>query len=349
MRVCTCSRPLASPITWALWVFLLAGAIGQAGATEQEILGGHEGWLDRMGGGIRELGMGNAGTASEEAMPAAYWNPAVLPFEKRTAVGLGADVRSLQRNGGYAALQGRVAANLGMGVGLINRGDWQVDVYDEDEHLRGTARPQAIGSWVGLGVKTSRVNAFGAAVQWYSADLDYEDGTGNVNVIGVVNLGWYRRFGERLRAAVVVRNLGLNSDLSARIDQTTVTGEEDASGFDHTSTDFFPKTLVLAGQYTLTAWNRKWDLGLEALDYQLKDGLYSLDANFHHQAFRAGVECHVTEALGARGGFDGGNLSLGMGYVFPWGRNRLAFDYALLLERGWLTVNPFAVGLRYHL
>ena len=50
---------------------LLTATVAPVGATENEVLGGHEGWLDRMGGGIRELGMGNTGTASEEAMPAA--------------------------------------------------------------------------------------------------------------------------------------------------------------------------------------------------------------------------------------------------------------------------------------
>lgn len=329
---------------------LLAALIAAtaASATEEEILGGHEGWLDRMGGGIRELAMGNTGTSSEEAMPAAYWNPAILPFNRVPAAGVGADVRSLDRNGGYAAVQGRVAANLGMGLGLLNRGDWEVKAYDRDEKPLGTARPQSIGSYVGLGIKTSRNNALGAALQWYSSDLDLGDGTGNVNVIGIVNLGWFKRWGDRLKTAVVVRNLGLNADLSARFDQTTLTGE-DVGGFDHTSTDFFPKTLIAAGTYTFQAWNRSFDASLELIDYQLKDALYVVDANFHVQAFRAGLECAYTENLDLRGGFDRGNVAVGLGYALPWGKRRLAFDYALVLERGFLTLNPFAMGLRFAL
>jgi len=27
----------------------------------------------------------------------------------------------------------------------------------------------------------------------------------------------------------------------------------------------------------------------------------------------------------------------------------LLFDYAVVMERGWLTLNPYAVGLRYQL
>ncbi len=330
-----------------LAALLAAWAASPARATEREILGGHEGWLDRMGGGIRELAMGNTGTANEDAMPAAYWNPAILPFNRRTAAGVGADIRSLNRNGGFAGIQGRVAANLGMGLALLNRGDWQVYAYDRNESPIDTIRPQSIGSYVGLGLKTSRNNALGAALQWYSTNLD-ADGTGDVNFIGIVNLGWYKRWGERLKTAVVVRNLGLNADLSASFDQTTIAGEG-LDGFDHTSTDFFPKTLVVAGFYSFKAWKRDWDVAVELIDYQLKDALYVVDANFHHQTFRVGGECALTGALDVRAGVDGGNLSLGLGYLLPWGRRQIAFDYALLLERGLLTINPFAVGLRFAL
>jgi hypothetical protein len=178
--------------------------------------------------------------------------------------------------------------------------------------------------------------------------MDIGDGTGNVSVIGIINLGWYKSWSEGFKTAVTVRNLGLNADLSANYDQTTLTGE-DISGFDHTSTDFLPKTLVAAVFYSRTLWNRNWDFAVEVMDYQLKDALYVVDANFHAQGLRAGVECALAEGFDVRGGFDRGNLSVGLGYVLPWGKKRLAFDYALLLERGFLTVNPFAMGLRFAL
>ena len=320
-----------------------------ATASEEEMLGGHEGWLDRMGGGIKELGMGNAGTAAEDAMPAAYWNPAILAFGREPTVGLGADIRSLSRNGGYVSLQGRVAGNMGLGVGLLNRGDFDVPINDADEKHIWTARPQSIGSYLGVGLKTSRSNAFGAAVQWYSSNLDLGDevNTGTINVIGIFNLGWYKRWGA-LRTAVVVRNLGINPDLSANFDQTTSSGDE-TGGFERTATDFFPKTLVLAGYYTARAWQHDWDLALELLDYQLKPEVLVTDANFHHQGLRAGVDWHYHQDLDVRGGFDRGNLSLGLGYVLTWGKRKLLFDYALVLEKGLLTVNPYAVGLRFKL
>jgi hypothetical protein len=278
-------------------------------------------------------------------MPAAFWNPAILPFNRQPMAGVGADVRSLQRNGGYAGFQGRVAANMGFGLGLLNRGDYDVPAYDRDEKPMGTARPQALGSYLGLGFKTSRNNALGAAVQWYSYNLDLGGGTGDVNVIGIFNLGWFKRWGNDLKTAVTVRNLGLNQDLSADFDQTTLTNE-DAQGFERTASDFMPKTLVAAAFYTSHAWGRTVDLAAEVLDYQLKRDLYSLDANFHVQALRLGADWHVSDRINARLGMDQGNLTAGFGYALPWGRRRLLFDYALVAERGLLTINPFAVGFR---
>ena len=330
------------PLAAALCLAFAASAHSQ---TSPEILGGHEGWLDRMGGGIRELGMGNTGSANEEAMPAAFWNPAILPFNRETAVGLGADMRTLQRNGGFAGVQGRVAANMGFGVGVLNRGDYDVTAYDQDEKPLGTARPQALGSYLGLGMKTSRSNAFGAAVQWYSFNTDIGGGTGNVNVIGIFNLGWFKRWSSDLKTAVVVRNLGINADLSADFDQTTLSNEN-ADGFERTSSDFIPKTLVAAVFYTSHTFGKTVDLAAEALDYQLKRDLYSTDANFHVQTLRLGADWHVSDIINARLGMDQGNLSAGFGYAFLWGRRRLAFDYAVVAERGFLTINPFAVGFR---
>jgi hypothetical protein len=338
------------PLLIVLGLLAAAVAVSPADATENEVLGGHEGWLDRMGGGIRELGMGNTGTASEEAMPAAYWNPAILPFNRATSVGLGADIRSLSRNGGFAGLQGRLAANLGAGVGILNRGDYNVPIYDADEKpIEGyeTAMPQAIGSYLGMGVKTSRSNSFGAAVQWYSFNTGL-DGTGDVNVIGIFNLGWYKRWTQNLKTGAVVRNLGINKDLSADFDQTTLTSE-DAQGFERTASDFMPKTLVAAVFYTTTGWGKIYDLSFELMDFQLKRDLYALDANFHAQDFRFGVDCHLSENMNVRGGFDRGNVTAGFGYGMPWGRHKLIFDYAIVAERGFLTINPFAAGFRFTL
>ncbi len=334
------------PLSAVLLMGVFCAGAWTAQATEREVLGGHEGWLDRMGGGIRELGMGNTGTASEESNPAAYWNPAVLPFNRQTTVGLGADIRSLDRNGGFASIQGRVAGNMGMGLGLLNRGDFNVQAYSADEKPIGVARPQAIESYLGIGLKTSRSNSFGVSVQGYSSNMDLDGSTGNVNIIGIFNLGWYKRWGNALKTGVVVRNLGISKRLSAEFDQTTLVAE-DASGFDHTSKDFFPKTLVGAVFYTTKAGSKTVDMAFELMDFQMKNEIYSSDANFHTQDFRLGFDVHWTESMNLRAGVDRGNLSFGFGYDLPWGKRQIKFDYALLIEKGYLTVNPYAVGLRY--
>src|SRR5690606_5796267 len=172
-------------------------------SAEKEMLGGHEGWLDRMGAGVRELGRGNTGTALADAAPAAYWNPALLPFFRKTMVAGGAEIRSLDRNGGFLSMQGPVANNLGLGVGLVNRGDYNVTAYDANEMPIGSARPQAWATYFGAGVRTSRRNAFGATLQVYASTLDVGEGIGDVDFVGGVNLGWYRRLSDSLSVAVV--------------------------------------------------------------------------------------------------------------------------------------------------
>ncbi len=324
---------------------LVLAVVGESRATAREILGGHEGWLDRMGAGIREAGMGNAASAVEDAAPAAYWNPALLPFGRVPVAGFGADVRALQRNGGFVSIQGRAASNLGMGIGLVNRGDYSVPAYDRNEEFIGTARPQAVASFIGVGIKTSRRNSVGAAIQWYSSNLDIDGSTGNINQIGIVNLGWYRTWTPAFRTGVVVRNLGLNQNLSADFDQITLS-EDIGDGFQHSGNDFFPKTFVASVHYLRELRGKPWTFAFELLNYQLKDELFVIDRNFHHVDVRAGIENRVFEPLWLRAGYDKGNTSLGFTYAYKWGKRPISFDYAVILEKGFLHINPYALGVR---
>jgi hypothetical protein len=317
-----------------------------APAAEKEILGGHEGWLDRMGAGVRELGRGNTGTALADAAPAAFWNPALLPFYRKTYAAMGAEVRSLDRNGGFLSLQGPVANNLGLGVGFVNRGDYNVPAYDENEEYLGTARPQSYATYFGAGMRTSRRNAFGATLLVYASTLDVGDGIGDVDFVGGVNLGWYRRLTDSLSVAVVIRNLGLNGRLSADFEQT-VTGEDIGFGYASTANDFFPKTLVVAAEWRKRLWERNWAFAAEVMDYQLKNYLFAPNPADHAQALRLGVECEVAERTYFRTGLDRLNPTFGLGYTYRWSRARLiTFDYALVLERGVTTFNPYAVGVK---
>lgn len=317
-------------------------------ATSEEVLGAHEGWLDRMGAGIRELGRGNTGTLLEDGSAASYWNPALLGMARRTQVGFGAETRAAERIGGFASIQGRAAGQLGLGLSVVHRGDYEVQAYDADERDIGIARPQSIASFIGLGLRTSRQQGFGVSVGWYSQYLDVGEGVGDVNVIGFVNLGWYRRLGDKIRLGAVVRNLGLSSNLNASFEQVTL-GDETVGGFERTSEDFWPKTLVLAGSYHDSLAGRPYEIAVEVLDYQLKPVLYALDANFHAQRLRLGAEYEAWPGLDVRVGSDGLNLSAGFGYTFMWRKRPLRFDYALTIERHVFTINPLAVSLRYEI
>jgi hypothetical protein len=334
-----------------------------------EILGGHEGWLDRMGAGVRELGRGNTGTALEGASPAAFWNPALLPFIRKTEVSVGADIRSQDRNGGFVSLQGRVASNLGLGAGLVNRGDYNVQAYDENENDIGYARPQAYATYFGMGMRTSRRNALGVSLLVYSSSLELQDGVGEVDFVGGINLGWYRRydslnaanlvpaswtgirrvadfFSGSFSSAVVVRNLGLNPRLAAEFEQS-VAGEDGPFGFGSTAGDFFPKTLVVAGEWRKNVWNRPFTLSGEVMDYQLKKDFFTADPASHKQAARVGLECEVAERTYLRAGMDRLNPTIGLGYGYRMSRRQvIQFDYALTMERGIMTFNPYAFGIK---
>ncbi len=336
-------RMLSLPV-----VGLILFTAGLVQATSPEVLGAHEGWLDRMGAGMRELGRGNTGTLLEDGSAAAYWNPALIGLARRTQIGAGAEMRSAERVGGFASIQGRASGSLGLGLAIVHRGDLGFTAYDANEREIGSAAPQAIASYLGLGLRTSRNQGFGFSVGWYSQYLDVGEGIGDVNIIGIVNLGWYRRFGEHVRVGAVIRNLGFDSDLNAGFDQVTL-GDETVSGFERTGQDFWPKTLVVAGTWVDSLLGRPCEASVEVMDYQLKSSLYALDANFHTQRIRFGGEWEAWPDLRVRAGMDGLTLSAGLGYSLKWKRHPLRFDYALSIERNVWTVNPLAVSLRYDL
>ncbi len=363
------ARPYGRVVLLTVAAALLVSV--SAFASDRAVLGGYEGWLDRMGAGVRELGRGNTGTAMQDAAPAAFWNPALLPFHRRPEFAMGGEVRSLDRNGGFLSMQWPATNNLGLGVGVVNRGDYNVRAYDSDEDFLGTARPQAFATYFGMGMRTSRRNAFGAALQVYTSTLDLGDRVGDVDFVGGVNLGWYRRydsfslasivpetwgalhrwagvFSGEFSTAVVVRNLGFNSRMTSEFDQT-VTGEDVGFGFVSTGGDYFPKTVVAAVEWRKTLWERPWTFAAEVMNYQLKDALFTADPAYNRQAMRLGAEWEIAERTHFRAGLDRLNPTFGFGYAYRWSRARIIhFDYALTLERGWMTFNPYAVGVKTH-
>jgi hypothetical protein len=180
----------------------------------------------------------------------------------------------------------------------------------------------------------------------YTSSLDIDGGYGDVDFVGGINLGWYRRLTDSLSVAVVVRNLGINRDLSSDFDQT-VTGEDIGFGFASSGRDFFPKTLVVAGEWRKRLWDRDWAFAAEVMNYQLKRTLFTPNPAFHSQAARLGAECEVAERTFLRAGMDRLNPTFGFGYTYRWSRARLiTLDYALTLERGLATFNPYAAGVK---
>ena len=146
-------------------------------------------------------------------------------------------------------------------------------------------------------------------------------------------------------------NAGTDSEGRPRFamgEHTTVLGDDNGiGGFEGSNEDFFPKTVVVAGEWRKTLFHFPWIFAAEIMDYQLKSSLFTPNPAFHTQAMRVGVECGIAEGTQLRLGSDRGDLSFGFGYAFPWHRRRpVQFDYALLLERGWTTFNPYAVGLK---
>jgi hypothetical protein len=119
------------------------------------------------------------------------------------------------------------------------------------------------------------------------------------------------------------------------------------AGFGSTSGDFFPKTLVVAGEWRKRMWNLPFALSGEVMDYQLKSSLFTPNPAFHAQAARVGLECEVAERTHLRAGLDRLNPTIGLGYGYKVNRRRvIQFDYALTMERGLMTFNPYAFGVK---
>lgn len=329
-----------------LFILLYIATFSISGwAHDPPTLGGMGGTMDRMGVGIAELGAGNTGTARVDGSSAAFWNPALLPFYSKVRVNLGEDVRFLSRNGAYAAWEGRLAPNLGAGLVLHNRGDFNVPVYNENEEKLGIAKPQEIAITLGVGVKTSRYNSFGASMGWYNRQMDL-GGVGNTQFTGIIDFGWYRRFNDRFQSAFVIRNIGLNTELSARYESQSGASID---GFSGSSTDFFPKTAIASVVYTAPWQKDAFTFSFELLDYLLMEEVW--DADIQHNAFgtRLGVDYVWNQWISVRGGWDRGNMSTGASYTYKFGKRKMSVDYAILLERNLTFLNPFAIGLRLEL
>lgn len=320
-------------------------------AEKQATLGGRDGFVERMGAGARELGRGNTGSADTASVPGAYWNPGLLGFRRQLAVAFHGEKRDLDRAGGSFGLESGAGARMGVGLGLLFRGDTDFEVINEDDQSLGSATPYFMMGYVGLGYRLTRQDGLGFSLSFSYDHMGVRslyDDSEELDMVDAyqspisVNLGWYRVWNAQWTSGVVIRNLGINSKLSARWDKN--------SNRLSSSESLRPKVLQVGVGYSATLKGIPVKLWLEALDYQVADTLLVFDPDWHIWKARLGVEVEAIPKGFVRAGFDDGNPSLGLGYRFDvrWNRRRVPLwvDYALVYEQEADLWNPFSFGLR---
>lgn len=329
-------------------VFFLLALLYSASLGAGPSLGGADGFVERMGAGARELGRGNTGSADTASQPAAFWNPALVAASRKPRVGLHAERRSLDRVGGSLGGNFPVGSRMGLGAGLLFRGDANFAVVDEDDRDLGTSRPQFMLGFIAVGWRPDRRSALGLGLVMGYENLDMAKHYSDVKMVDsyqtptAFQLGYQRHLSPRWDLGVVVRNLGVNRNLSARF-STSRSRDNTLPGYQ----GFRPKVLQVGLLHHAKLQGQPLRLYLEVLDYQLADTLAVFDPDWHAWRGRTGIEWEAFPGGCLRTGLDNGNWSLGASYRFRVGKptRPLEVDWALLRERtGQWT--PLSVGMR---
>lgn len=320
-------------------------------AEKQATLGGTDGFVERMGAGARELGRGNTGTADTASLPGAYWNPGLLGFRRNLAMSLHGENRDLDRAGGSLGIESKAGARMGVGMGLLFRGDTDFKVVNEDDQDLGSATPYFMMGYLGLGYRISRFDGIGFSMSFSYENLGVADYYDDIDMVDdyqspvSLNLGWYRQWNSHWTSGVVVRNIGLNARLSSA--WTRSPSRDNTLG---TTEAFRPKVLQVGVGYHAPLFGRPAHLWLEALDYQVADTLLVFDPDWHIWKARLGIESEIIPDGTVRAGLDDSNPSLGLGYLFRLraGRRQIPVqvDYALVYEWEAELWNPLSFGLR---
>lgn len=336
----------------SLFLLLMLASSLFAWGDKKANLGGLEGFVERMGGGIRELGRGNTGVADDSSMPGAFWNPAfVAASRKGIPVSIDGENRDLGRAGMAFGIQSGLGSRMGIGFALLTRGVYDFKVVNEDDEDLGTANPYFYQAYVSVGWRASRMDLIGLSFSKSGENFDLEDkysdyewSDGGQSPLSYT-LGWHRTWNEKWESGLVIRNLGFNSDLSARWSRSPTRDSKIAS-----SETFRPKTLELGTVYHGKVRNQRINLHLEILDYQLVDTLFAFDPDRHYWTSRWGVEWFAIPNGTVRAGMDSRNPTLGCGYRFnlrwnkkPW---PLDLDWAFVYENQANLWNPMSVGVR---
>lgn len=330
---------------------IMAVLVGFATAwdSKRANLAGLDGFVERMGAGVRELGRGNTGVADRTSLPGAYWNPAfVASVRGEIPIVLGGEQRTLGRTGAQMGIQSSIGTRAGVGIALLGRGDTDFEVVDEEDANLGSAMPYFYMAYIALGWRLTQKDLLGLSfsksgenldIAGFYADPDLRESGQSPSSY---NLGWHRIWNARFESGVVVRNLGFNQKLSARWSRNPSNGSE--------SEALRPKTLEAGVVYHTRLMKSPLEMHLEVLDYLLGDTLMVFDPDWHYWTARFGAEWEAIPGGWLRAGMDSRNLTCGLGYKFklrwnqkPW---PLQLDWALVYESAAGQWNPLSVGIR---
>lgn len=314
-------------------------------------LGSFDGFVERMGGGTRELGRGNTGTADTSTIGGAFWNPAILGFRDEFAYTLSAEKRGQDRMGGALGIETKVGKRMGVGFSMLYRGDMDFKVIDDDDQDLGTATPYFSMLYLGFAYRATRRDAFGLSLSMSYDNLDVAEYIDGIEIVDdyrspmTVNLSWLRQWNEKWSTSVVIRNLSFSKNLSARWSKNTSTDNQTAS-----TEGVRPKVLQIGVGYRSHVMGKPVYAWMEAIDYQVADTLLAFDPDRHVWTGRVGFECEVIPDGMVRAGMDDLDFTLGVGYKFKVriGKKKYPFDvsYALIYESDAGLWTPLSVGLR---
>ena len=319
------------------------------GFTKKSELGGFDGFVERMGAGVRELGRGNTGTADTATMPAAYWNSALLGFRENIGITVNFEKRDLDRIGGALGVEGKVGKRMGVGFAMLYRGDTDFKVIDDDDQTLGSAAPFFSMFYLGFAFRATRRDAFGLSFSMSYDNLDiaqyYEGIEESFRSPVTINLSWFRQWNDKWSSSVVIRNLSFSKNLSAKWTKNPSKDNSLAS-----TEGVRPKVLQIGLGYRTKLLGKNVGAWMEAIDYQVADTLLAFDPQLHVWTGRVGFDCEIIPNGTLRVGMDDLDWMFGAGYKFEIrvGRKRfpIEVDYAFLYESRAGIWTPFTIGLR---
>ena len=332
-----------------LAVGAVASSVFAGPFTKKSELGGFDGFVERMGGSVRELGRGNTGSADTASMPAAYWNPALLGFRENLGVTINFEKRDLDRLGGSLGVEGKVGKRMGVGFAVLYRGDTDFKVIDDDDQTLGEAEPFFTMFYLGFAYRATRQDAFGLSLSMSYDNLDiaefYDGVEESFRSPVTINLSWFRQWNRKWSSSVVIRNLSFSRNLSAKWTKNPSKDNTLAS-----TEGVRPKVLQIGLGYRTTFFGKNVNAWMEAIDYQVADTLLAFDPQLHVWTGRVGFECEVVPNATLRVGMDDLDWMLGAGYKFDIRVGRKKFpievNYAFLYETRAGIWTPFTLGLR---